>query len=119
MIYIDDTIYSEGGIIYAPDSMDSYQWIDCNSGEIIEMGTSPIYEPTESGSYSVEIGLGNCKLITECIDVIYSSNISEPYPNKLNIYPNPSTGNIYFNQPIKGKMKVLDIHGKSVFEIIV
>ncbi len=49
----------------------SYQWIDCEENDGAIMGaTDQSFTPTTSGSYAVEISDGNCKVVSDCIDVI-------------------------------------------------
>lgn len=74
--------------------MDSYQWIDCNTNEPVDGAASPDFIPTESGSYAVELALGACSALSECLEVIVTDVTSIETADEL-IYPNPVTDFLY------------------------
>ena len=87
----------------------TYQWIDCNTNEIIAGAVDTIYTPLTSGSYAVEVNNLGCIDTSDCviIDILSSThNFTEGSP--LEIYPNPTDGRISLK--MEGKFQALEIH---------
>ncbi|MFT5818994.1 MAG: hypothetical protein ACI8ZM_000216 [Crocinitomix sp.] len=76
----------EGGSI-------SYQWIKCDPFEIIDGATEIDYTAIEDGAYAVIIEKEFCIDTSECYSII-GLGIENPVINDVNIYPNPSNGQI-------------------------
>lgn len=68
----------------------SYQWIDCNNGNVIlpgEIGQS--FTPSGTGSYAVVVSDGWCVDTSDCIMTSVLSN--EPtWEHQLSLYPSPA-----------------------------
>jgi len=91
---IDNSVSQEMNLISANLEGAIYQWFDCSGAkpEAITGEVAQIFEATTSGSYAVQITVGTCSVMSECVD-IFISNI-EDITNELNInvFPNPSNG---------------------------
>ena len=69
-----------------------YQWMDCETNELIEGETQQQFTPEVSGSYACIITLGECTDTTECEYVSAGVGITENSTTDLILYPNPTTG---------------------------
>jgi hypothetical protein len=93
----------------------TYQWLDCNnSNQAIAGETNQNYTATVSGSYAVEITVGNCVNTSTCETVTVTSinSISE---NDFAVYPNPSTGLFTMNLINASKVEITNTLGQLVF----
>lgn len=70
----------------------SYQWINCGSGNNIGTGTSQAYSAITNGSYQVLITDQGCDVLSTCYDILDVS-IKEFNNDFIQIYPNPTFGN--------------------------
>ena len=72
----------------------TYQWLDCNNGNMpIDGATNQSYTPTENGSYAVEINAGICAVISDCV-VIAGIGLEDSDFTSLSVYPNPTNGTV-------------------------
>lgn len=99
-------------------SNSTYQWLDCNNGfEIIAGQTSQFFEPTENGTYSLEVTENNCTDTTQCISFNSINLISNEFASEFSYYPNPSNGNIEIEfgkiQP-QITIAIKDITGRTI-----
>jgi hypothetical protein len=70
----------------------TYQWLDCNADWAeIDGATEQTFEPLENGSYAVIVNDGACADTSDCFDIVALST-GENALAKVNIYPNPSSG---------------------------
>lgn len=95
-----------------------YQWLNCETGNLLSEGVSARFYPEETGEYQVVyVRNENCTYVSDCApfgDVsINNLNISQ----QLSVFPNPTNGkvNINFDAAIKGALVSLsDLTGKSI-----
>jgi hypothetical protein len=72
----------------------SYQWIDCNNGNAIIPGaTAQSFTATANGNYAVIVTAANCSDTSTC-QVINSVGIDEMGASNIEVYPNPTSGNV-------------------------
>ncbi|MEX1190023.1 MAG: T9SS type A sorting domain-containing protein, partial [Bacteroidia bacterium] len=72
----------------------SYQWVDCdNKNAIIPEANSQTFTVTSIGSYAVEVSNGTCSVISNCTEFI-TVGILEIAQNFVEVYPNPTSGDI-------------------------
>lgn len=92
-----------------------YNWIDCNTGNIIFAGDNKYYFG-RSGSYKVEVELDDCRKESVCIDATVTSTASEILQEVM-IYPNPFTDLLSFGyQPDKyNQLMVISPEGKVIY----
>ncbi len=72
----------------------SYQWIDCNTMLPIPGEINQWYTPASNGSYAVVVTENGCTDTSSCYDVIVVSIKSNSLNNLINLYPNPTSGEI-------------------------
>lgn len=89
---IDNTVSLSGVTLTAHQTGASYQWLDCNNGNLPIPGeTSQSFEPTENGNYAVEVTANGCSETSVCV-VVNSVGIESLGQNGWNVYPNPNSG---------------------------
>ncbi|WP_412464112.1 T9SS type A sorting domain-containing protein [Flavobacterium mekongense] len=87
---INTTVTQADGILTAIETGATYQWYSCPDTVLINNETNQTLIPTVLGNYQVEITVGNCSAVSDCIAVTALGNNSfEPVTN-FNIYPNPT-----------------------------
>ena len=126
--YIDLTIYNvdstasvNGGTISANDtsSTATYQWLDCNTGQVIIGVTNRSFSPTLSGNYAVIVTNGNCTDTSACYTVNVSGVGLQEWASGLDLYPNPSSGIVTLKAPLGSTIQsyqILDISAKILQE---
>lgn len=107
-------IIDSGFLLYAPIA-ETYQWIDCATGELISGETAQSFEPEQSGIYAVIITNGSCRDTTECIE--FAINNIEIIENIFFLVsPNPATNQllISFNNNISGELVIYNLTGQII-----
>ena len=96
----------------------SYQWINCGSGNNIGTGTSQTYTAITNGSYQVLITDQGCDALSDCYE-INDVSIYEYSKASIHVYPNPTFGNVkvdlgetYQNVTVK----VYDLQGQLIID---
>jgi len=90
----------------------SYQWK--RNGITIPGANDTLYYAKQDGNYTVMIIEYNCPEYSQGIDVYFNLvGLAEQPPNKLTLYPNPTTG-ILTIEGVEGIVAVYDIYGRLV-----
>lgn len=96
---------------------DSYTWIDCATGTPIAGATSNVFTATQNGSYAVIIESNNCVDTSACISIMNVSNSNIELSSRLQIVPNPNSGQfiVDLNQ-IQGatSYEIYDVYGRII-----
>jgi hypothetical protein len=98
----------------------SYQWINCATNAPIAGATSQTFSPQQNGSYAVTVTNSNgCSATSTCVVVDYIG-LDELSRMALNVYPNPTTGEI--NIAVDGvtesyNVTVEDMNGRLVMNL--
>ena len=117
---LDLTTSVSGNVITATSATATYQWIDCDNGNVIIPGeTGQTYTALSSGNFAVIITeAGSCSDTSACVNVSVTG-IDSNFEQIVSVYPNPSNGlftlsinNVVANQIV---ISILDIQGKIVF----
>lgn len=115
---IDPTISLNGITLTASQAGATYQWTNCDSGEILSGETNQSFEISLSGNYGVIITLDDCSILSECLFITLYA-ISETFPTKITSFPNPlkdkvqiDMGDVY--QEIK--VELFDEKGSRLFQ---
>ena len=70
-------IYATIDTIIALQNNASYQWIDCDNGNLpIEGETNQIFSPPASGNYAINVSNANCNLTSDCFEYNVCDNVS-------------------------------------------
>lgn len=90
---INTTVATSGINLTANTSGATYQWLNCSDNSQINGATNQQFVPSVNGDYAVEITQNSCVDTSSCI-TINSVGINELDNQILNIYPNPTDGDI-------------------------
>jgi hypothetical protein len=115
---IDSSVTQTGTTFTTNLSGASYQWLNCNNGFAILPGESnQAFTATANGNYAVEITLNGCVDTSDCYSISNVGILENHIGNALNVYPNPTNGNISMDMgaPYSSvDLKVLNIAGQLV-----
>ncbi|MFP9116031.1 T9SS type A sorting domain-containing protein, partial [Flavobacterium sp. RHBU_3] len=117
---IDTSITSESDVLTVGQAEAGYQWYTCETGgtyTLIEGATSQQYTVTAVGSYSVVVTYNGCEVQSDCFEVASLSTETIVRDNKLEVYPNPSTGIFSIKANNYGSITAFDLVGKTVATI--
>lgn len=120
---IDPTVSSSGTVLTANQAGATYQWIDCDNGNMAISGeTNASYTATVTGNYAVEITLNGCTEISACTLVDFAS-INELNINSSVVFPNP-VSDVFEIKNIEQfgtitSISLMDVNGKVVQQISV
>jgi hypothetical protein len=93
---VNDSVNNNSPTLTANLSGASYQWIDCNNGNMAINGANgQSYTATSNGSYAVVIMQNSCTDTSDCIEVTNLSIIRNSFEETINIYPNPIKSKIF------------------------
>lgn len=116
---IDLTVMNNGDtILIANATGATYQWIDCNNGNISIIGAiHQDFTPNASGSYAVIITQNDCTDTSMCQSIKILELVSSTFGN-ITIFPNPNNGNFtldFGKQLTNAKITVKDVLGKQIY----
>jgi hypothetical protein len=94
---------------------DSYQWFNCATGAIIPGATNATFTPQETGLYGVIAYLGDCSDSTEVCFEVSSVGLNEVSINRIQIYPNPTSGQFTIANANGSALMIYDVSGKLVY----
>ncbi len=103
-------------ILTAGDSTLTYQWIDCNNGDMpIEGENNQIFIANISGSYAVVLSNGVCMDTSICAIVLTSGITNSINAHSISISPNPVKDNLFIQSDEKIKsIRCVNYLGQSV-----
>ena len=97
----------------------TYQWLDCLNGfTVITDSTNQSFIPSLNGEYAVVVSQNGCVDTSSCISINTIGIHSLRSNNDINIYPNPTTNNVYidFGKAEKeASIKVYSTTGKLMY----
>lgn len=115
------------GVLTAVDTLadDSFQWFDCNTGLPISGADSSVFDPSQAGTYQVQIAnqFGACPSFSNCIlfsDASIDSNLPiDPVdPFAFNLYPNPVSDQITISKLVyQYDLKIKNTSGETVYAL--
>jgi len=118
---IVDPIINMAGLALVSNYNASYQWIDCNNGNMPILGaTYQIYSPVANESYAVIVGDGSgCVDTSACHDVNNVGIEELSLSNNLKVIPNPNVG--LFKIELgklysRVRIVIVDVSGKKILE---
>jgi hypothetical protein len=92
----------------------TYQWFNCSTKLAISGATNQQYMATSSGTYGCWVTLGECKDTTNCIVVNITNSTSSVNKNRVQVYPNPSSGFVNITTPEKATLVLQDVNGRMI-----
>jgi uncharacterized delta-60 repeat protein len=95
----------------------TYQWLDCNLGNSPVAGeTNALFSPTANGLYAAQITFNGCVDTSICTAVIGIGIDEINSETRVNIYPNPSTGQFSIESNVQLEdYLVVNVYGQNVF----
>jgi hypothetical protein len=89
---LEAALVNNGGLLTAAANEPSiFQWINCNTGQVVNTGAT--FLPAANGSYAAVATAGSCVDTTEC--VAYNEvSLDENRAQSVVVYPNPTSGTI-------------------------
>lgn len=115
--YVDTTITINGWTITSNAVFAGYQWMDCNTGNIIPGEINQSFTPSTNGAYACIVTQGFCTDTTECV-VITSV---EPVVglDQIEITPNPVSDKLIIrNCPANSQVTIMDVRGRIIRRIV-
>ncbi len=102
---IDLTVATNGFTASALQPNAQYQWINCANNTSIANANQANFDPQNynapNSTYAVIISNGNCSDTSDCI-FLQNIGLDELGPAPLELYPNPSDGQVYIKWPVAG-----------------
>lgn len=115
---IDNTVTVNSPTLTANyGSAQSYQWINCNSGNNIANGTTQDYTAISNGSYQVQITDQGCQVLSDCYDIV-DMGIEEYEDSGIEVYPNPTYSFVNVRHGANDSfVQVIDVFGKELMSM--
>lgn len=121
IIHLDSLITQNLFDLTVSGSFDSYQWIDCDNGNVPIPGeTIQVFTPSTMGNYSVQVSNASCSITSEC----YFFNLERVDDNKNDfcalVFPNPADNQITISTNSEGTKQLIltDVLGQTVFSAV-
>ena len=87
----------------------TYQWIDCNTSEMLSGQTGHTFTAPYSGSFGVIIYDNNgCESLSVCESVTLSNATDVDYQQAVIVYPSPTRGMVYINN--KSELEITNVN---------
>lgn len=97
----------------------SYQWLDCNNNNAPILGAiNQSFSPSTNGTYAVEVTVGGCKEVSNCLAFTSSLGIEEAPLSSIQFHPNPTSEFITFKSDKSDQfnISISDINGKIILQ---
>lgn len=117
IVSIDTSIVQNGITLSATTDADSWQWINCETGDSVSGAVSSTFTPTVNSTYKVIIVKDGCSDSSDCINVM-GIGIPESKSTEFLVYPNPSNGHVNIELPSgyqKISIEAFDLSGRRIF----
>lgn len=106
----DNALTIDGSMLTTGEGGLLYQWIDCNTGLVLEETTTPFYQPEANGTYQVKIIGDYCTTYSDC--VVYNTTSNDETTNELLVYPTLIQDRCYIStQEIIKKINLVHLSG--------
>ena len=95
VVDIDMSVIQLGDTLKASTVSLKYQWLDCDAAyQVIVNETNQFFIADKTGNYAVEIQKENCLDTSNCYYIEISSIKENSFAEKLNVFPNPTSGSL-------------------------
>ena len=112
---INTTVTNNTTVLYSNHSLaNSYEWFDCNSGELVYTGQT--FHPTYNGSYKVKITTDNCVATSMCY-LVNQLSLTDETINDLKIYPNPAKEILYVAGVDSETIQIRSLSGQELLSV--
>jgi hypothetical protein len=119
---VDNTVTTTISNITSNQTGATYQWLDCdNNMTVIPSETGQMFTPSSNGNYAVEITLGSCIEISNCVN--FNTLGLDGFTKKtVEVFPNPVTSilNIRLPETVnEATLSIVSIEGKELLKTII
>jgi len=107
----------DNNLITADEVNATYQWINCGDNSIINSETNQSFTATTNGDYAVIINKNECVDTSDCVTISIIGIIENSFSKAVQLYPNPTNGNIYINlgnQYSDVQVNIININGELI-----
>ncbi|WP_456441944.1 M28 family peptidase [Psychroserpens sp.] len=118
LVNVDNNVTQTLTTLTADQASASYQWINCNTNASISGATSQSYIPSVSGNYAVEITIGTCTEISNCI-IFDTLGLDNFLASEVKVFPNPVKANLNVEMTDNNEtiaLDLFDVSGKLVLQ---
>lgn len=111
VVSISNEVQFQGDSLIATQEGAAYQWIDCETWQIISNATDQWFKPNYEGYFKVLIWFQGCWEESECVQFL---GVEEEFSNNQEIFafPNPSSGLVYLSDALS--FELVDSKGKLI-----
>ncbi len=118
LISIDTSLTLNDHQLIANYDNASYQWLDCDSGVLLDGENNQTFTPLQSGNYAVEITDEGCSAISSCYEITISDLTELEHGANFSIFPNPilKKVNIDLGKPYtQTQVEIFNIQGQRIY----
>lgn len=93
--YLDPRVTIQNQTLTAMGTGINYQWIDCNTGQLVSGATNATFTPTQTGDYALAVSSSNgCRDTSDCFHITINTNsiTEQQLASRMQLYPNPGSG---------------------------
>ncbi len=110
---IDNGVTQNGNTLTADQAGATYQWVDCDNGfNAITGATNQAYTSAAGGNFAVQVTDNGCTVQSSCYSIVPAGIVENQM--QLEIYPNPTSGQIQVNSSFEGTLEIIDLNGKLI-----
>lgn len=115
---VDTALVGDSTLLMAHDTSSWYQWIDCNTGQILPNANQSSIQPLNAGYYRAIIYQGECVDTSGCYYMAAFNSIAEKGDFNIGLWPNP-VGNgqmeIVSDRPLS-RIELFSSNGTKVYD---
>lgn len=95
------SVFKAGDSLFTRAGADSYKWLNCTTGEVVEVETANFSMPQANGTYRVIVQYESCIDTSDCVVMDNLNRINVSVAGSFRIFPNPATENVVVSVPDK------------------
>jgi hypothetical protein len=118
---VNKSVTQSGNTLTAAAADALYQWINCNSKEVISGQTNQNFTTVVNGNYAVIVKVNNCTDTSSCFALGSVPIHDSEGLYKINVFPNPTHAMMYveLKDIHKGKLEVYNALGKMIYSTFI
>lgn len=114
---INTSVTINGLDMIADEAAATYQWMDCDSKQLIAGATSQTLTAIQNGNYAVIVTVNNCADTSACMQMVEVGINKNGLRQGIVISPNPAHDHLLIQLPSQGySFRLLDIQGRILLE---
>ncbi|MNJ84352.1 hypothetical protein D3C87_18030 [compost metagenome] len=115
---LNAAVSNSGNVLSVNAVFQTYQWIDCNTGNSIPGETDRTFTPSVNGNYAVIVSDGHCEDTSACsaINDLGINDLISTDGFQMNFNPETNELNIVFTQNQASGLEIFDYSGKLVYQ---